>query len=45
MLNTLTGMFACAVGGWVNNYSIRSPEVQKGIAIQDPTSGEVVGVS
>lgn len=45
MLNTLTGMLSCAVGGWVNNYSIRSPEVAKGIAIRDPTNGQTVGVS
>lgn len=45
MLNTITSMLSCAVGGWVNNYSIRSPEVQRGIAIFDPVDGQTVGVS
>ena len=45
MLNTVTSMLACAVGGWVNNFSIRSPEVQRGIAIVDPNSGQTVGIS
>jgi len=45
VMNAVTGLFSCAVGGWMNNYVIRAPEVMRGIGIQDPETGKIVGVS
>ena len=38
-------MISCGVGGWVNNYSIRAPEVRRGIPVFDSETGKTVGVS
>lgn len=45
LLNALVSMTACAMGGFANNYFIRLPETVSGIGIEDPASGETVGVS
>lgn len=38
VLNSLTSMTSVAIGGWVNNFAIRQPEVISGIGIQDPAN-------
>ena len=45
VLNSITVMTSVALGGWVNNFAIRQPEVNTGIGIQDPANHEQVGVS
>jgi hypothetical protein len=45
VMNAVTTMLSCAVGGWCNNYVMRAPETKLGISIQDPNSGDIVGVS
>jgi len=45
LLNASIAVVACGVGGWANNYLIRQPEVNRGIAIQDPVTQEQLGIS
>lgn len=45
VMNATTTMLSCAVGGWCNNYVMRAPETKLGISIQDPKTGDIVGVS
>lgn len=45
VLNAIVSTIACAGGGFANNWFIRQPEVKTGIAIVDPASEKVVGVS
>jgi len=45
VMNALTSLLCCAVGGWMNNFVIRAPEAMKGIGIQDPENGKTMGTS
>ena len=45
IFNVFVAMVGCGLGGFANNWYMRAPEVEKGIAIQDPVTHEVVGVS
>ena len=45
VLNGIVSTVACAGGGFANNWFIRQPEVKTGIAIRDPVTNEIVGVS
>jgi hypothetical protein len=33
VMNSMTSLLCCAVGGWMNNFVIRAPEAMKGIGI------------
>lgn len=45
VLNATVAMVACSMGGFANNWFIRMPETIKGIEVQDPSTGETVGIS
>ena len=45
MLNAITSTSACALGGMANNVCMRQVELQKGIEITNPETGESLGKS
>ena len=45
MLNTITSTVACAAGGFANNWFMRSAEMQSGIMLNDPDTGNPIGKS
>lgn len=45
MLNAITSTIACACGGFANNYFMRMVELEKGIELTDPDTGEALGKS
>jgi hypothetical protein len=45
VLNGIVSTVACAGGGFANNWFIRQPEVKTGIAVRDPATDEIVGLS
>lgn len=44
-VNSASSMVACAVAGFLNTWFMRTTEMQKGIDIVDPATGEVMGKS
>ena len=45
MLNAITSTTACAAGGFANNWFMRSAEMQRGIQLSDPDTGNPIGKS
>ena len=45
VLNGAVTFIACSIGGFANNWCIRMPERQTGIAVTDPDSGKSYGLS
>jgi len=45
MLNAITSTVACMCGGFANNWFMRSVEMEKGIELYDPDTGEALGKS
>ena len=45
LLNSVSSFFACASAGFLNAYFMRQTEMQKGISVLHPTTGEDLGKS
>ena len=45
MLNAITSTVACMVGGFANNWCMRMVEMERGIELCDPDTGEAIGKS
>jgi sideroflexin-5 len=44
-VNSISSTIACAVAGFLNTWFMRTTEMQKGIDIMDPSTGEIMGKS
>merc|ERR1712110_1231848 len=45
LLNAATSTIACGVGGFANNWFMRSAEMERGITLTDPDTGNEIGKS
>ena len=45
MLNAFTSTVACMCGGFANNWFMRQVEMERGIELNDPDTGEAIGKS
>lgn len=45
MLNAFTSTVACMCGGFANNWFMRQVEMERGLELCDPDTGEVIGKS
>lgn len=45
MLNAITSTVACMCGGFANNWFMRQVEMERGIELNDPDTGEAIGKS
>ena len=45
MLNAITSTIACMCGGFANNWCMRMVEMERGIELSDPDTGEAIGKS